>query len=229
MGSRGLHPRMSGFGTQWPGVLNMGLGQNDLKILRGSEIMIGVLHKTLIWCLRFPRTPSHQNMCMPQAKFNNVTMPSWMVLLNVVYIYIKLQIKFIGLFPRKFPMTLGCQGAKTQSYGAQDMILIGQATCYLGTPAQGIFVGFTTLGPSQNLNFQLSISQPFWNSIINGPKHALKVPSFFSFKLKGGGSFLHFPLFLMFSHYVPFKFPMSFHQVFNMLSKFPICSLTCSL
>jgi hypothetical protein len=55
---------------------------------------------------------------MPQAKFNNVTMPSWMVILNVVYIYIEFKIKFIGLFPRTFPMTLGCEGAKTKSYGA---------------------------------------------------------------------------------------------------------------
>jgi hypothetical protein len=34
-------------------------------------------------------------------------MPSWMVVLNVVYPYIKVQVSIIGLmFPKKFPMTL---------------------------------------------------------------------------------------------------------------------------
>jgi hypothetical protein len=74
--------------------------------------------------------------------------------------------------------------------------------------------------------------QPTWR-----PKHAFKVPCFFSFYvLRGGGmgNFFIFPNFPMCSHYVPFKFPMGsqyvpqFHNVFpNMFSIPPHFYPTC--
>lgn len=115
-------------------------------------------------------------------------------------------------------------------------------------PSLGNLCGLTTLGPSQNLNFSLLISWPFWNSIINGPKHALKLPSFFSFKLRGGGSFLQFPcslcvpiMFHLGSQWVPIKFSICYpssqrvpqhvfyntsflsHMLSQMLPSFPLC------
>jgi hypothetical protein len=62
------------------------------------------------------------------------------------------------------------------------------------------------------------------------PKHGPKVPRFFHFKFRGGGGgfFFIFPWFLMYSHYVRFKFSMGSHHVPNMFLKFPMCSPTCS-
>jgi hypothetical protein len=77
-----------------------------------------------------------------------------MAILDVVYIYIELQTKFISLLPKKFPMTLGYQGPKTKSYGAKDMMLIGKEAV-LRLPSLGIFVGLPH-GPKPKLGILAS-------------------------------------------------------------------------